>query len=57
MVVMLCLFGLGRAQFNITCGPVLGSLYDFSLPDINGTTVHFKDYANQVVLIANVASF
>jgi len=55
--VLLCAIGASRAQYNITCNAVAGSLYDFSLPDINQTTINFKSYAGHVLMIANVASF
>jgi len=56
-LVLLCAIGASRAQYNITCNAVAGSLYDFSLPDINQTTINFKSYAGHVLMIANVASF
>jgi len=55
--LLLCAVGASRAQFNLTCSEVSGTLYDFSLPDINGTTINFKNYAGHVIMIANVASF
>jgi hypothetical protein len=57
LVLLLCAIGASRAQFNCTCGPVTDTLSNFSIADINGTVVNFSDYAGQVVMIANVASF
>jgi len=47
---------VGYAQYNVSCSPI-GSLHDFNTTYINGTLVQFSDYAGQVLMIANVASF
>jgi len=57
LVVLLGLLGVCRAQFNVTCNPVNGSLHQFNSTDINGVAVNFSDYSGKVLLIANVASF
>ena len=32
-------------------------IYDFSIKDINGETIDFKDYKNKVILVVNTASY
>ncbi len=37
--------------------PLAGTLYDYSAPLLNGTTVDFSQYAGKVVIVANVATY
>jgi len=56
-VLLACALGLASAQYNISCGTVNGTVFQFSGKDINATEIHFSDYKGQVLMFANVASF
>jgi len=56
LLLVLCAFGV-LAQYNVTCKRGSGSLYDFTVQDINGNTVKLSKYKGSVVLVTNVATF
>jgi hypothetical protein len=50
-------FGLGGGE-NVTCTDAGSSLYEFSVPALDGDTrISLSDHRGKVLLLVNVASF
>lgn len=57
-LTLLCVCYTTRAQLNVTCNSAAaGSFYDLNATDINFKPVQFSQYAGQVTLVINTASF